>query len=238
MVPIDLRSTPVDKARSGFICTMETLAKGCHKLWVTRHTSNKKIGPKRIRNIAGEMEEDCKSDSEASWKKNLFGENPTQLLSLDDENTPLQDGDDETKNEGEQNGDIASAQGEDLPSQEVGEGEYTRVHRKRINVDYKKRKSQKRQTHVVIGYQKATITGNPHSSMARVEVGYDVGMGVSVYVKGSLLHNGDCVTHYAVKRTLTVEEYAAIYNNKSIRRPHSSVGTRIICIRIVKLNTG
>ena len=39
-------------------------------------------------------------------------------------------------------------------------------------------------------------------------------MGVSVYVKGKVLHKGDYVTHYAVKRTITAKEYADVYNNK------------------------
>ena len=50
------------------------------------------------------------------------------------------------------------------------------------------------------------------SALATVEVGYDADMGVSVYVKGKSLHKSDYVTHYAVKRTMTVEEYASIYD--------------------------
>ena len=46
------------------------------------------------------------------------------------------------------------------------------------------------------------ITGNLQSTLARVEAGYDVDMGVSVYVKGKSLHKGDYVTHYAVKGTI------------------------------------
>ena len=33
MLPVALRSTPVTKARAELRCTMEALAKGCHKLW-------------------------------------------------------------------------------------------------------------------------------------------------------------------------------------------------------------
>ena len=39
-------------------------------------------------------------------------------------------------------------------------------------------------------------------------------MGVSVYVKGKAFHKSDYVAHFAVKRTMTVEEYADIYTNK------------------------
>ena len=39
MVPVAFRSTPVTKAKVGFRCAMEALAKGCHKLWVTGHTN-------------------------------------------------------------------------------------------------------------------------------------------------------------------------------------------------------
>ena len=90
MIPVALRSTPVDKARIGLICTMEALAKGCHKIWTTRPASNKKIGPKRIRQISGEKEENSMSEPEASWAENLFGEAPSQMMSMDDENTPMQ----------------------------------------------------------------------------------------------------------------------------------------------------
>ena len=58
--------------------------------------------------------------------------------------------------------------------------------------------------HVTVGWE-AIITGNPQIAMARVEVGFDVVMGVSVYVKGESLHKGDYVTHYAVKETMPVE---------------------------------
>ena len=51
---------------------------------------------------------------------------------------------------------------------------------------------------------------------ALVEVGYDVDMGVSVYVKDKPLHKGDYVTHYAVKWTMIVEEYASIMTIKRI----------------------
>ena len=50
--------------------------------------------------------------------------------------------------------------------------------------------------------------------MARVKIGFDVDRRVSVYEKGSPLQKGDYVSHYAVKGTMTVEEYASIYDNK------------------------
>ena len=102
-------------------------------------------------------------------------------------------------------------------STKSGEADYIRVKRKRTNVNYRKTKPKKRQTHVSIGYQEALITGNPQCALTRVEVGYDVGLGVSVYVKGKAFHKGDYVTHYAVKRTMTVEEYADIYTNKEYK---------------------
>ena len=45
MLPESLRLTPVAKARIGMRCTMEALAKGCHKLWVTRLKNNRTVGP-------------------------------------------------------------------------------------------------------------------------------------------------------------------------------------------------
>ena len=162
---MNLRSTPASKARIGFICTMEALAKGCHNLWVTRHASNKKIGFKRIRNLSGEMEKECKSESEASWTENLFREAPSHLLSMDDEHTPLQEEDDESHDEGDQNADAVSAVRDEVLPNELGDGEHIRVRRKRINVDYKTKKSKKRHTHVSIGYQEAILTGNPQSPM-------------------------------------------------------------------------
>ena len=52
------------------------------------------------------------------------------------------------------------------------------------------------------------------SAMARVKVGYEEDLGLSVYVKGNAMHKGDYVSHYAVKGTITVEEYASICDNK------------------------
>ena len=213
MVPRDLESTPVDMARKGFIVTMGALAKGCHRLWVTRHSSNKRIGPKRIRHIVGDTEEEDVSESEEAWADNLFGEDPSQG-SLDDEHTPLQEEDDEDQREGDLSGN-KDLQEDGYINQVVEEAAQRRATRKRSNVDYRKRKTQKRHTHATIGYQEAIITGNPQSTTARVETGYDTVMGWSVYVKGAALHKGDYATHYAVKATLTAEEYADIYNNKN-----------------------
>ena len=50
--------------------------------------------------------------------------------------------------------------------------------------------------------------------MARVQVWYEKGMGVSVYVKGREMQKGDYVSHYAVKGIFTAEEYTRIYDNK------------------------
>ena len=47
-------------------------------------------------------------------------------------------------------------------------------------------------------------------TQARVKIGFDVDVGVSVYVKGNPLHKSDYVLHYAIKGTMTVEEYARI----------------------------
>ena len=54
--------------------------------------------------------------------------------------------------------------------------------------------------------------------MARVKVGYEEGMRISVYVKGTAMHKGDYVSHYAVKGTMTVEEYANIYDKNPTRQ--------------------
>ena len=71
----------------------------------------------------------------------------------------------------------------------------------------------------MIEHREALITGNPQSTMTRVEVGYDVDMGVSVFVKGKPLHKVEYVTHYAVKGTMIVEEYVKIYDNKQNYMP-------------------
>ena len=89
----------------------------------------------------------------------------------------MQQEDDETQGEGKQIGNAGSSQGEEVRPTESGKADYIRVKRKRTNVDYRKNKPKKRHTHVSIGYQEAFITGNPQSAPARVEVGYDVGMG-------------------------------------------------------------
>ena len=123
------------------------------------------------------------SESLASLAENLFGEVPSQMMSMDDENTPMQEEDDETQAQGEQIGDAGSSQGEEVLPTELWEADHIRVKRKRTNVDYRKKETMKRHIHVSIGYQEAIITGNPQSVLARVEVGYDVGMGVSVFVK-------------------------------------------------------
>ena len=73
--------------------------------------------------------------------------------------------------------------------------------------------------YIAIGYKKALITGNPMSALTRVEVGHEVDMGVSVYVKDNPLHKSDYVTHYAVKATMAVEEYVSIYDNKTNYTP-------------------
>ena len=65
--------------------------------------------------------------------------------------------------------------------------------KKKINIEYSKNKVKKRSTRVTIGYQAAVATENPLSVMARVQVGYEKGMGVSVYVKGQAMHKRDYV---------------------------------------------
>ena len=59
---------------------------------------------------------------------------------------------------------------------------------------------------ITTGYHQAIITGNSQSAMARVNVGFNVDMGVSVYVKGNTLHKGGNVSHYAARGTMTVTE--------------------------------
>ena len=156
------------------------------------------------------------SESDVSWEENVFREAP---LIFDDENTPMQEDDEEKQGDGEQNGDVGSSHAdEEVTAQQVGSGA-KRVKRKKMNVDNRKKKTKKRNTNVTIGYKEALIKGNPQSELVRVEVGYDVDMGVSVYVKGKPLHKGDTVTHYAVKGTMTVEEYASIYDDKKNYTP-------------------
>ena len=58
--------------------------------------------------------------------------------------------------------------------------------------------------------------------MARVKIGFDVDMGVSVYVKGNRLHKGDYVSHYAVKGAMTVEKCASINDKKTNYTPTPS----------------
>ena len=106
---------------------MEALAKGCHKLLVTRHASNKTIGQKRIRQLLGEQEEDTMSESEASWTENLFGEAPSQVMSLDDEYTPIQEEDDDMQGEGEHSGDVGSSLGEEVIPTELEAADTIRV---------------------------------------------------------------------------------------------------------------
>ena len=65
------------------------------------------------------------SESDVSWAKNGFG---AALLSLDDENTPVPEDEEETHEGGEQNGD------EEVTKQQVGTGE-KRIKRKKLNVD-------------------------------------------------------------------------------------------------------
>ena len=144
------------------------------------------------------------SECETSWAENLFGKAPSKMMSMDDKNTPMQEEKDEIQGEGEQIGEAGSSQGEEVIPTESGEADNIRVKRKRPNVDYRKKKTMKRHTHVSIGYQVAIITGNPQSVLARVGVGYDVDMGVSVFAKGKAFHKGDYITHYAMKRTMTV----------------------------------
>ena len=79
-----------------------------------------------------------------------------------------------------------------------------------MNVDYSKKETKKRSTHDTIGYQEVLITGNLQSAIARVEIGFDVEMRVSVYMIGCPLHKGVYVTHCAVKGTITVEVYSSL----------------------------
>ena len=154
------------------------------------------------------------SESEASWTENLFCEAPSQVMSLGDEYTPIQEEADYMKGEGEHFRDVGSSLGEEVSPHDLEKGDTNRVKRKRTNVDYRKKNTMKRNTLVSIAYKEAIITGNPQSELARIAVGYEVGLGMSVYAKGGAVHKGDYITHYAVKRTLTAEEYADICNNK------------------------
>ena len=132
--------------------------------------------------------------------------------SLDDENASMQEDEHATQEESEfGKGDTTEQEDVLLQQEEKGD---KGAKRKKTNVDYSKKKPKKRSTHVTIGYREALITGDPQRTTARVVVGYDKAMRVSVYVKGKPLHKSDYVTHYAVKETLTVEEYVNIYDNK------------------------
>ena len=57
------------------------------------------------------------------------------------------------------------------------------------------------------------------SAMVRVKVGYEEGMGISVYVKGNAMHKGGYISHYAVKEAMAVEENASTYDNKKNYTP-------------------
>ena len=71
--------------------------------------------------------------------KNLFGEAPSQTISLDDENTPMQEEDEVTQGEGDQIGDASSLQDEEDISTALGEVDHITVKRKRTNVDYRRK---------------------------------------------------------------------------------------------------
>ena len=191
---------------------------GLPRLWVTQHTNNRKMGPSRTSQIVEENEDDTLSESDMSWVENVFGEAPLSQWSLDDENTPMQE-DEHASQEESKFGEDDTIEHEDVPLQQE-EKRDKRAKSKKTNVDYSKKKLKKRRTHVTIGYREALITKNPQSTLAKVEVGYDVDMGVSVYVKRKPLHKGDYVTHYAVKGTMTVEEYVTIYDNKKNYTPN------------------
>ena len=89
--------------------------------------------------------------------------------------------------------------------------------RKKQNVDNVKNKTKKRSMHITIGYQEALTTGNPQSASARKKIGFDVDMGMSVYVKGNSLYKGDYVSRYALLGTMTAEKYRSTYHNKNYK---------------------
>ena len=78
------------------------------------------------------------SESDVSWTKNVFGQDP---LILGDENMLMQEDDEE------QTGYVGHSH----------EDKEVTAHQN-MNVDYRKKKTMKRNTHVTIGYNEALIT--------------------------------------------------------------------------------
>ena len=101
---------------------MEALAKGCHKLWVTKHTNNRKIDPSRALQVLVENEADILSESDMSWAENVFGETPFCQWNLDDENTPMQEDEHVTQEESEfGEGDTIELEDVSLQQEEIGD---------------------------------------------------------------------------------------------------------------------
>ena len=72
MLSAALKRTPITKARTGPRCTIEALAKGCHKLWVKRHKNKRKVGPSRQRQVSEGKEDDILFESDMSWVEIYF----------------------------------------------------------------------------------------------------------------------------------------------------------------------
>ena len=85
--------------------------------------------------------------------------------------------------------------------------------RQRMNVDYRKKKPNKRSTHETMVYQEALVAGNPQSVMARINIRFDVNTGMILYVKGNPLHMDDYVSHFMIMGTMAIEEYISISDN-------------------------
>ena len=120
MSPAALMPIPVTKASTGLRCTIETLVKGCHKLWVTRQRNNGKVAPSRKRQVSKEKEDDISSEFDMLWTEKVFFEAPLSQSSLDDEKITMQDDDEEaTHGNGDQIGDdTPNVEEEEVPLQQ------------------------------------------------------------------------------------------------------------------------
>ena len=124
-LPGTLRKTGINASRTGLRNALETLAKGCHKLWVTRHAA-KKVDRSQESAPVGESEGDSVATI-LSWVDEDDDE-VEQTRSVDDNFTPEQDEQDNLDSKGEHTSPTAALD---------PKGESTRqIHKHRITTDY------------------------------------------------------------------------------------------------------
>ena len=89
-LPATLRKIGITAARSGMRTALETLAKGCHKLWVARHEAMTKAKVNHQDPV--DVSDGDSVDSLSSWHDE-DGVEMSQTLSVDDEMTQIQEDD-------------------------------------------------------------------------------------------------------------------------------------------------